>query len=167
MTARVAAEMTDKAAEAFREYVELGPDRSHKKLARRFLAEGRYKSFDSAIGSISKWSAKYSWPARISMAVTESVTRKLEQAAELDADTFLKTSQRLNDLVNSPGYIDPGNVTRVRESVRKAESKSVASIDVRHSGTVKHAHHDMSTFTDEEIDTLAAIAERQKAEVTA
>lgn len=157
-------QMTDKAAEAFAAYVDLGPGRSLEALARRYKRSTEPVP-TKHVQTLKTWSAKYGWQARISDAVTAAVTRKLEQAAELDADTFLKTSQRLNDLVNSPGYIDPGNVTRVRESVRKAESKSVASIDVRHSGTVKHAHHDMSMFTDDELEAMAAIAERHSAEV--
>lgn len=117
--------------------------------------------------SLSHWSVEYRWQARVAEAATAISARMLEEAAELDADTFLKTSQRLNELVAGPGFIDPANVTRIRESVRKPESKSTASIDVHHSGTIKHAHHDMSAFTDEEIDTLAAIAERHKAEASA
>ena len=152
--------MTDKAAEAFAEYVKLGPKRSQVLLAENLHRQGRYKSVVSALGSISKWSVKYQWPARISEAVTEAVTRKLERAAELDADTFERSSERLNELINLPGHMHPGDVTRIRESVRKAEPK--ATVDVTHSGTIKHAHHDMSQFTDEEIDTLAEIAKRQK-----
>lgn len=32
---------------------------------------------------------------------------------------------------------------------------------ITHSGTVKHAHHDLSAFTDDAIDTPAEIAERR------
>lgn len=156
--------MTDKAAEAFADYVELGPKRSLPTLA------AAYKLCTEPvptkhIQTLKTWSSKYQWQARISSAVTQAVTRKLELAAELDADTFLKTSERLNETMSSPGYIHPSDVTRIRESVRKAEPKATTTVDVKHSGTIKHAHHDMSQFTDDEIDTLAEIASRQKAEV--
>lgn len=158
--------MTDKAAEAFSDYVDLEPGkRSLRALAEIYVQQKRYRTATTAVGQLGRWSSQYQWPARIAEAVTVRVTRKLEEAAELDADTFNKTSKRLNDLVSSPGHIHPGDVTRIRESVRKPEPKPTATIDVKHSGTVKHAHHDMSQFTDDEIETLAAIAERQLAEV--
>ena len=161
-------QMTDKAAEAFADYASMPPaTRSLRALAERYARQNRYKTSTSAFSQLSAWSTKFQWQGRIAEAVTDAVTRKLEQAAELDADTFLVTSQRLNDLVNSPGYIDPANVTRVRESVRKPEAKNVSSIDVRHTGTVKHAHHDMSRFTDEELEAMERIADRHNAEVTA
>lgn len=155
-------QMTDKAAEAFAEYVDLGPKRSQVLLAEKLHREGRYTSVVSALGSISKWSAKYQWPARIADAVTTAVTRKLEMAAEIDADTFLQTSERLNQAVRS--VADTRDIVSIRETVRKSEPRNKATIDVTHSGTIKHAHHDMSAFTDEEIDTLAELAERKLAE---
>ena len=159
-------QMTDKAAEAFADYVSIGPQRSLEALARRYQTSTEPVP-TKQLSRLKIWSSKYQWQTRIPAAVTEITELKLKQAAELDADTFVETSRRLNSLVHSPGHMHPGDVTRIRESVRKPEAKNVSSIDVRHTGTVKHAHHDMSTFTDEEIDTLAAIAERQKAEVTA
>lgn len=157
--------MTDKAAEVFAEYVNLGPRRSQVLLAEKLHRDGRYTSVVSALGSISKWSAKYRWPDRIAQYVTAGVTRKLQEAAELDADTFVETARRFNDLIHSPGYFDANTLARIRESVRKPEPKTTATVDVHHSGTIKHAHHDMSAFTDEEIDTLAEIAARRKSEV--
>lgn len=41
--------------------------------------------------------------------------------------------------------------------------KSVHDLTVNHGGTITHAHRDMSAFTDDEIDALAAVAERVKA----
>ena len=158
-------QMTDKAAQAFADYVAMLPG----KRSLDALAE-QYKSSTKPVPTkhasrLRYWSSKYQWQARISEAVTQAVTRKLELAAELDADTFLKTSERLNETISTPGHMHPADVTRIRESVRKPEPKAAASIDVTHSGTIKHAHHDMSGFTDDEIDALAEIAERQKAEV--
>lgn len=151
--------MTDKAAEAFADYVDLGPKRSLEALVDRYKFASKPVP-TKRINTLKDWSSKYQWQARISEAVTQAVTRKLELAAELDADTFYKTSQRLNETVSGPGFIGPADVTRIRESVRKPEPKT--TVDVTHSGTIKHAHHDMSQFTDEEIDTLAEIAKRQK-----
>lgn len=151
--------MTDKAAEAFADYVELGPGRSLSRLASVYKSS-TIPTPTKTLRTLTGWSSKYQWQARISEAVTQAVTRKLELAAELDADTFLKTSERLNETVSGPGFIGPADVTRIRESVRKPEAKT--TVDVTHSGTIKHAHRDMSQFTDEEIDTLAEIAKRQK-----
>lgn len=158
--------MTDKAAAAFADYVDMPPgERSLEALAAKYRR--RTESVPTKqLSRLKVWSAKYEWPRLIATAITENVRRKLELAAELDADTFLKTSERLHETVASPGYIHPSDVTRIRESVRKAEPKATTTVDVKHSGTVKHAHHDMSQFTDDEIDTLAEIASRQKAEVT-
>ena len=151
--------MTDKAAAAFADYIGMGPGRSLASLCNRYQKSTKAPP-TKRLETLKEWSTKYQWQARISSAVTEAVTRKLELAAELDADTFFKTSQRLNETVSSPGFIGPGDITRIRESVRKPEPKT--TVDVTHSGTIKHAHHDMSQFTDEEIDTLAEIAKRQK-----
>lgn len=157
--------MTAAAAEAFAAYVELGPKRSLESLASMYRNSAE-PAPTKHLRTLKDWSAKFQWQARITEAVTAAASRKLELAAELDADTFFKTSERLNETVSGPGFIDPGNLTRIRESVRKPEPKQSASIDVTHSGTIKHAHHDMSAFTDEEIDTLAELAEKKLAEAS-
>lgn len=40
--------------------------------------------------------------------------------------------------------------------------KSVQDLTVKHGGTITHAHRDMTAFTDDEIASLAAVAERAK-----
>ena len=157
--------MTENAAKAFEDYADMLPgERSLEALA----AEYRSRTTPVPTRQLSRlkiWSAKYQWPALIDTVATERARQKLEEAAEIDADTFHKTSKRLNEIVSGPGFVPPSDVTRIRESVRKPESKT--TVDVTHSGTIKHAHHDMSAFTDEEIDVLADLAERRKAEANA
>lgn len=152
---------TAKAAQAFADYVQLGPKRSLETLAAAYRISTE-PAPTLHLRTLKEWSAKYRWQERIREAVTEATTKALEEAAELDAATFLETSRRLYGLITGTEHIHPQEVVRVRESVRKPEPKS--TVDVRHTGTIKHAHHDMSAFTDDEIVTLAAIAERQKAE---
>ena len=157
--------MTLKATAAFAEYVAMGDGRSLEKLAEARVSRKLARSVPSSLNVLKRWSARYCWQERIRSTTTQSAQAMLEEAAELDADTFLKTSRIMNQTVNDP-RVDPLDIIRIRESVRRPQAKNVASIDVRHTGTIKHAHHDMSHFTDDEIDTLAAIAERHKAEVT-
>ena len=137
------------------------PKRSLRALANNYVKQKRYKTDTTALNQLAKWSREFEWQSRIVSAVGERSRLKLERSEELNADTNLKAAERLNDIVSSPGHIDPNTLIRIMDATRKPESKS--TIDVKHSGTIKHAHHDMSAFTDEEIDTLAEIAERQKA----
>lgn len=44
------------------------------------------------------------------------------------------------------------------------EYRKTENVNVTHGGLVKHAHHNMSAFTDDEIESLAAIAERRLVE---
>lgn len=148
-------------AEAFDEYVELGPKRSYRALAEKFRLQTDPKPPTKRLKTISDWAVKFQWQMRLGEAINKNTQKKLERANELDADTFLHSSEKLNDAIKNAS--DPREIVSIRESVRKSEPKT--SVDVTHSGTIKHAHHDMSGFTDEEIDTLAEIAKRKKAEV--
>lgn len=124
--------MTDKAAEAFADYASMKPGkRSLRGLAEEYAAQNRYRTATTAFSQLRTWSSKYQWPERIAEAVTSAVTRKLEMAAELDADTFLETSKRLNETIHGPGFIGPADVTRIRESVRKPEPKGGTSVSVQ------------------------------------
>lgn len=156
---------TPKAAEAFSDYVALGPDRSLRNLAEQYVAQKRYRNATTAFNQLRRWSARDGWQDRITQAANAETERILHLASELDADTFLESSRKLNSRIHNLPDAEHDAIVRIRESVRKPGAKTVTSVDVHHSGVVKHAHMDMSAFTDDEIDALAAIAERQKSEV--
>lgn len=152
--------MTDKAAEAFEDYADMLPsERSLEALAAEY--QSRTEPVPTRqLSRLKIWSSKYQWRSLIDTVATERAKKKLAQSHDIDADTFLRSSKKLNDAIR--GAVDPREIVTIRESVRKPTSKATATVDVTHSGTIKHAHHDMSQFTDEEIDTLAEIARRQK-----
>lgn len=60
---------------------------------------------------------------------------------------------------------DVGAAFRYLALQERSEWAERANLDVNHSGTIRHAHKDMSAFTDDEIDRIAEIAERRKAGV--
>lgn len=104
--------------------------RSLRALAEEYARQNRYKTASTAFGQLTRWSSEYAWQARIAGAVTEGVTRKLEEAAELDADTFVETARRFNELIHAPGFFDAHTLARIRESVRKTEPKGAMSVNV-------------------------------------
>jgi len=154
------------AAECFAAYVAMGVNRSLRKLATELVRQNQYKTETKALNSIARWSTQHNWQDRIEQAATERAERMLREAGELDADTFLRTSRHLHRQVNDFSSY-PDTVIKIRESVRKPMPKGGAQVDVVHSGTIKHAHKDMTAFTDDEIDALATIAERRKREIAA
>lgn len=60
---------------------------------------------------------------------------------------------------------DVGAAFRYLALQERSEWAERASVDMNLSGTIRHAHKDMSAFTDEEIDRIAEIAERWKADL--
>ncbi len=158
---------TAKAAQAFADYVALGPSRSIRNLHADYLNRQQTANKPPTVRyvTLGEWSSKFHWQQRVRQAASEQARQKLEEAEELDADTFLESSRLLNERMHSPSPINTDVVIKVRETVRKPSVKTnTTDVNVTHSGTVKHAHHDMSSFTDDEIERLAEIAERRKAE---
>lgn len=106
------------AAEAFAAYVALGPGRSLRALAESYVSRGIHKSSSGSLRTLGSWSAKFGWQERLRQAATERAERLLEEAAEIDAGTFLGTSRELARLVGAGG-MEPEQVVKVRESVRR------------------------------------------------
>ena len=127
-----------KAEEAFADYVALGPSRSLRALAAVYVKQGRYKSETTAFNAVAHWSGKFRWQERLAEAASARSTALLEQAAELDADTFRRSSELLNERMH---YSHPGDtevVIKMRESVRKPAPKGGASVSVNVSVEVRH-----------------------------
>ncbi len=156
---------TPKAAEAFAAYVALGPGRTLRTLADQYVQQGRYKTAATALRIFADWSVRDRWQDRIRDVLTAEAERNLEEAAMLDAATFLQSSRLLYERMQYATREHADALVKMRESVRRPAPK-LGTIDVKHSGTIKHAHHDMSHFTDDEIDALAAIAERRMVEAS-
>lgn len=119
-----------KAAEAFAAYVAMGPSRSLRKLADALVAQNRYKTTTTALNSLRTWSAEFNWQERIATAASARADRMLEEAAELDADTFLRTSQDLNRRATFIDGFKVDEMIRVRESVRKPAPKGSTNVNV-------------------------------------
>ena len=113
------------AAECFAAYVAMGVTRSLRKLAAELVRHNQYKTETKALNSIARWSSQHRWQERIEQAATERSERMLREAAELDADTFLRTSRHLHRQVNDFSSY-PDTVIKIRESVRKPMPKGGA-----------------------------------------
>lgn len=126
-----------KAADAFRRYVALGPGRSLRKLAAQDVQHGLYKNTTAALRTYAKWSVDYGWQERLAHAADAAAEHMLEEAARLDAETFLATSRLLNERAKwtDAGHLDA--VVKMRESVRKPQPKGGTSVNVRVSVEVR------------------------------
>ena len=123
-------DMTPKAAAAFDEYVALGDDRSLELLAEHRVSQGRAKTIPTALTHMKQWSAKYKWPARIAAVTTRSAEAKLEEAADLDADTFLHSSRILNERMKCATREHADAIVKMRESVRRPAPKGGTAVSV-------------------------------------
>lgn len=121
---------TAKAAEAFAAYVALGPGRSLEKLAQQRVRQGYGKSTASVVRVLERWSSLYGWQDRIASARTEQSERMLQEAADLDAETFLETSRLLNERVHYSTRHHLDEIVKMRESVRKPTPKGGTSVNV-------------------------------------
>lgn len=118
-----------KAEKAFLDYVNMGEDRSLAALAEEY--QRRTKGVPTRqLSKLKEWSAAYGWKRRIAQAHAEEAEEKLHEAAILDADTYHRSSQILNERMHyaTPGHTDV--VIKIRESVRKPIQKAGASLDV-------------------------------------
>lgn len=121
---------TPNAALAFADYVAMGPGRSLRALHERYCQQDADKVPTRRFETLADWSVKYHWQERIEHAASDRAQRLLEEAAELDADTFLQTSRLLNERVKwtDAGHLDA--VVKMRESVRKPAPKGGTSVNV-------------------------------------
>ena len=152
------------AAQAFADYVALGKGRTLESLQKRYKADTRPVP-TRRLSTLKVWSSAFKWQDRIKTAVTEEAERKLEEAAQLDAETFYETSVLLNDRVKYTTRHHLDEIVKMRESVRRPPVKGTVEVTGKNGGPIQHdhIHRDMSAFTDDEIEALAAIAERTKA----
>jgi hypothetical protein len=123
---------SDAAAQAFQDFVALGPSRSLRKLHEIYCQQSDIKPPTKRFRTLAEWSTVFGWQDQIVNAATAISERMLNEAAELDADTFLKTSKGLNSRVDetSAKNMDIRDVIQIRESVRKPAPKGSASVDV-------------------------------------
>lgn len=116
-----------RAENAFLDYVNMGPSRSLELLAGSY--QSRTESVPTKqVSTLKAWSTRYHWQARIANAASERSDAILREAAELDADTFVKTSQKLNKEIAHA--LETDVVIKIRESVRKAVPKGGTSVSV-------------------------------------
>ncbi len=123
------------AEQAFLDFVEMGHGRSLEKLATEYHARTQPVP-TKQLSRLKIWSTRYGWQARLGEAISARAEAKLVLAAELDADTFLRTSRHLHRQVAQYGDF-PDTVIKIRESVRKPMPKGGAvsvnvSVEVRH-----------------------------------
>lgn len=108
----------------------MGPGRSLRKLADQYVEQKIYKAYATAVFVLNRWSSKYQWQARLTEAATAQSTAMLEEAANLDADTFIATSRLLNERIRYATRDHADLIVKVRESVRRPVAKGGTSVDV-------------------------------------
>lgn len=127
-------QMTPKAAQAFDDFVALGPTRSLRKLYERYRQQTVSKPPSSRLETLFEWSTKYGWQDRIASAVTALAEARLEMASEIDAGSFLKTSELIAERLTwtTPHHLD--SILDIRSAVRKPATKGATvtvTIEVR------------------------------------
>lgn len=115
--------MTPKAAEAFALYVGMGPGRSLVNLAHILTEQNWYKTAATAKRIVSDWSVKYRWQERLSAAITAKTEAALAKAIEIDAQSFLRTSQLISRQLSATDPAQVDVVIKMRETVRKPEPR--------------------------------------------
>lgn len=118
---------TPRAAEAFSDYVGLGSARSLEALVSVYRTYTK-PAPTKHLRTLKDWSAKFRWQARIVEAATAETDRKLHRAAEMDAETFFKSSEKLHNAIEQAS--DPRDIISIRESVRKPVAKGATHVNV-------------------------------------
>lgn len=138
----------------------MGPGRSLRALHERYCQQDADKVPTRRFETLADWSVKYHWQERIEHAASDRAQRLLEEAAELDADTFLQTSRLLNERVKwtDAGHIDV--VIKMRESVRKPAPKGGTSVNVKVSVELRQMAEQLAAQLDCDAEELIADAER-------
>lgn len=151
---------TPKAASAFEAYVALGEGRSLRALAEQRVRQGYGRSTVNVLRVLERWSSDYHWQARIKQAATDRANAMLEEAANIDSDTFLQSSRILNERMQlaTSGHVDM--VVKIRESVRKPTPKSGTSVNVNVSVEVREWAERIAREEGLDADQLIADAER-------
>lgn len=119
--------MPAKAAYAFGCYVAMGPGRNLRALASILVEQDHYKTASTAFGILAGWSGRYRWQERLSAAITARTEDALAKAAEIDAQSFARTSELIADrlAVAEPAQLDA--VIKIREAVRKPDARPGAA----------------------------------------
>jgi len=116
-----------RAEQAFADYVAMGPSRSLRALAEAY--QGGIKPAPTRkLRTLAEWSTRYRWQERIAKAVTELTEAKMREAAELDAASFLRTSEVIAAIsvlmMQNPLDVSVADVVKLRESVRRPVASS-------------------------------------------
>ncbi len=114
---------------AFVDYVAMGSGRSLRALHeqyRQITSKPPAKSLDTLFD----WSVRYRWQARLEQAATEQSESLLQEAAALDAETFLQSSRLLNERMKYATREHADAIVKMRESVRKPVPKGGAGVNV-------------------------------------
>lgn len=118
-----------RAAEAFLDFVRLGPKRSLPKLAE--LYQNRTEPVPTKqLSRLKVWSTKYKWQERVEQVDDEEAEAELRRAARMDAQTFNRTSEELNRRSAYANGLHMDELVRMRETVRKPAPKGGTSVTV-------------------------------------
>lgn len=110
-------------SELFAAWVEAGTP-PYRELAEVLVERGRYKSVTGAFSSIGYFASRDKWQDRKAQALEEAAIACLQEAARIDATSFLKTSKEIATRLRytTSEHLDP--LLKMRESVRKPVTKT-------------------------------------------
>ncbi len=150
---------TPLAAQAFADYLALGDKRSLRELAAEYVRRNRYKTETTAFNQLATWSTAHRWQDRIAAAVTAEAQAALERAAEIDARSFLRTSEMLAERLDMTNPIMLDVLVKVRESVRKPAPKGGSTVNVNVSVEIRELAERMAKEAGLDPDAVIAEAE--------
>lgn len=148
----------DKASAAFVDFVNLGDDRSLAKLAETYRNSTEPVP-TRQLSRLKIWCSRYNWIGRIAQFEDDQAKSRLEEAARLDADTFLTTSRKLNERVQLADPLMLDALVKMRESVRKPAPKGGTSVNVKVSVEVRQLAEQMAAHLGIDADELIREAE--------
>lgn len=119
--------MTPKAAEAFDDFVAMGPTRSLRKLVASYRQRPVNEAPTIRFETLAEWSSRYQWQDRLASSVTAITDARLERAAELDSGSFLRTSELIADTLTYTTRHNLDAVLAIRQAVRKPTPKTTAA----------------------------------------
>lgn len=154
-------EMTARAAEAFAAYVGMGPGRSLRGLAHLLAEQNVYKNSTAALRVLAQWSVRYRWQERLAAAITAKTEEALAKAAEIDAQSFLRSSELIAARISTVDALQVDAVIKMRETVRRPEPKTAgASVNLNLSVTLRAIVERVAAEQGLDADAVLAEAEQ-------
>ncbi len=125
---------TTTGAELFGLWIEAGAP-SYRAFADLLVLQKRYKTHTTALQLIGRYASAGHWQARRRNALTAAAEEQLQEAAAIDADSFLHFSRAINQRARYTTRENADAIVKMRESVRR---KTPIEITGKNGGPIQH-----------------------------